>query len=446
MSMDATKQATVEVCRRGPGTLSVPRRWLYRGVALGMAAIVCELILQVAALVSPAARIALAPPNQRAALTSLGVPIAVTDDLLGHRGNPAYPTHDSRGYPNRCVPASVEIVAIGDSQTYGPSGRPECAWPAALYAQVGVPIYNMSFGGWGPIQYVDVLDEALAFAPTRIIVGIYFGNDLYDAYRTVYQRNLHSELRTPGALAAIEEAERNGLVIETTKLLVMSEPGQGVTTAPKGVIARCQLGLSEHSKLYGASRWIKDQAGAWLFPVATMAAEREQLWLRQLAWVDRHPDIGQAFEHGRFRTIVTAQYRNQVLDLSDPRIAEGLAITRRVLDLCHRRCEKVGVSFAVVLIPTKEAVFRALGDDHDSHGRLAGLVANEAKVRRQLCESLEQLGITHIDALGHLQDCFRRTNQPYPVNRDGHPNADGHRAIARAIAETLANGDGQISP
>ena len=446
MSVEPTKQANVEVRRRRPATLPVPRQWLYRGIALGMTAVVCELILQVAALISPVARIALAPPNQRAALTSLGIPIAVTDDLLRFRGNPAYPTHDSRGYPNRCVPASAEIVAIGDSQTYGAVGKPECAWPAALHAQVGAFVYNMSLGGWGPIQYVDVLDEALALAPTTIIVGIYFGNDLYDAYHSVYQRNLHSELRTPGALAAIEEAERNGLVIDATQLLVMSEPGQNVGPAPQGVIARCRLGLSEHSKLYGASRWIKDQAGALLFPVETMAAEREQRWLRQLAWVDRHPDLGQAFEHGRFRTIVASPYRNLVLDLSDPRIAEGLAITRRALELCDRRCEEAGVSFAVVLIPTKETVFRALADDQDAHGRLAGLVANEARVRRQLCESLEQLGITHIDALGHLQDCFRRTNQPYPVTRDGHPNADGHRAIARAAAETLAHGHRQSSP
>lgn len=444
--MDPTKQATVEVRRRRPVALPLPRRWLYRGIALGMAAIVCELILQVAALLSPVARIALTPPNQRAAPTSLGIPILVTDDLLGHRGNPAYPTHDSRGYPNRRVPSSVEIVAIGDSQTYGAVGKPERAWPATLRDQVGASVYNMSFGGWGPIQYLDVLDKALAFAPTTIIVGIYFGNDLYDAYHSVYQRKLHLELRTPRALAAIEEVERNGSVIDATKTLVMSKPGKHGEPAPQGVIARCRLGLSERSKLYGASRWIMDQGSALLFPVATMASERDRLWLRQLAWVDRHPDLGQAFEHGRFRTIVAAPYRNLVLDLSDPRIAEGLAITRHVLELCDRRCEEAGVSFAVVLIPTKEAVFSALADDQDAHGRLAGLVANEARVRRQLCESLKQLGITHIDALGHLQDCFRRANQPYPVTRDGHPNADGHRAIARAVAETLANGHRPISP
>ena len=446
MSVEPTQQAAVEVLPCRLTTLPAPRRWLYRGIALGMAAIGCELILQVTALISPVARIALARPSQRAALPSPGVPSVLTDDLLGYRGNPAFPTHDSLGYPNRRVPASVEIVAIGDSQTYGAVGKPERAWPAALHAQVGASVYNMSFGGWGPIQYRDVLDKALAFTPTTIIVGVYFGNDLYDAYHSVYQRNQHLELRTPGALAAIEEVERNGPVIDATKTLVMSQPRKDAKPAPQGVIARCRLGLSEHSKLYGASRWIMDQGSALLFPVATMAADREQRWLRQLAWANRHPDLGQAFEHGRFRTIVASPYRNLVLDLSDPRIAEGLAITRRVLELCDRRCEEAGVSFAVVLIPTKETVFSALADDQDAHGRLAGLVANEARVRRQLCESLEQLGITHIDALGHLQDCFRRTNQPYPVTRDGHPNADGHRAIARAAAETLANGHRQSSP
>lgn len=70
-----------------------------------------ELALQLACLVSPRLWMALAP--WRASV--------VDDPRLGLRGSPDFPEHDAWGCRNPRVPETTQIVAIGDSQTYGTS-------------------------------------------------------------------------------------------------------------------------------------------------------------------------------------------------------------------------------------------------------------------------------------------------------------------------------------
>jgi hypothetical protein len=46
-------------------------------------------------------------------------PMTIPDARLGHRLNPAYPGHDVRGWRNQVPLDAADIVALGDSQTYG---------------------------------------------------------------------------------------------------------------------------------------------------------------------------------------------------------------------------------------------------------------------------------------------------------------------------------------
>ena len=59
-------------------------------------------------------------------------PPLVYDDVLGHRIEPGSGGHDEWGYRNKNVPESSDIVAIGDSQTYGIGATSTDAWPAVL--------------------------------------------------------------------------------------------------------------------------------------------------------------------------------------------------------------------------------------------------------------------------------------------------------------------------
>ena len=52
------------------------------------------------------------------------------------------------------------IVAIGDSQTYGMAVRREQAWPQQIETLSGRTVYNMSFGGYGLVEGLALLEEA----------------------------------------------------------------------------------------------------------------------------------------------------------------------------------------------------------------------------------------------------------------------------------------------
>ena len=106
----------------------------------------------------------------------------VPDDRLMWRLKPSiYADIDEAGYRNTAIPERVDLVGIGDSQTYGYNAFPEESWPHALAARAGKTAYSISIGGWGPVQYAAVVDRALELEPEKILFGFYMGNDFHDA-------------------------------------------------------------------------------------------------------------------------------------------------------------------------------------------------------------------------------------------------------------------------
>jgi hypothetical protein len=99
----------------------------------------------------------------------------------------------------------------------------------------------------------------------------------------------------------------------------------------------------------------------------------------------------------------------------------------------HRRATAAGARFVVLLIPTKESVFRPVV--REPAGAYARLVDSEERMWKAARDFFDRSGIAYIDALPPLQARLREGVQPYPVSHDGHPNADGHAAIAAAVAD-----------
>ena len=83
----------------------------------------------------------------------------VKDDILGHKIEPNSAEHDSWGFRNKSVPASAKIVAIGNSQTYGVSATARNSWPAQLQVLMREGAYNLSLGGYGPVEYYYLLQN-----------------------------------------------------------------------------------------------------------------------------------------------------------------------------------------------------------------------------------------------------------------------------------------------
>jgi len=116
------------------------------------------------------------------------VPPTIPDPSLVYRPNPEYPEHDGRGFRNPAVPDRAELVALGDSMTYGVGVAPEESWPRQLATLAGRTMYNISYGGYGPVHSLLLWDEALSFQPHVVIEAVYVGNDLFDASTSLWPR------------------------------------------------------------------------------------------------------------------------------------------------------------------------------------------------------------------------------------------------------------------
>ena len=114
------------------------------------------------------------------------LPRLVPDDFLFHRVEGYTGGHDAWGFRNPHKPKSADIVCIGNSLTYGISATAYDSWPAVLGRIRATSVYNMSLGGYGPIQYFYLMrTKAVELHPKVVIVGFYFGNDLLDVYNEV---------------------------------------------------------------------------------------------------------------------------------------------------------------------------------------------------------------------------------------------------------------------
>ncbi len=96
--------------------------------------------------------------------------------------------HDLLGFRNHEIPNVVDIIVIGDSQTYGVNALLEANWPSQMKQSLKSDrtVYAMATGGWGAIQYLDMLSKSTVFKPELIIVAFYSGNDPSETFSLVY--------------------------------------------------------------------------------------------------------------------------------------------------------------------------------------------------------------------------------------------------------------------
>lgn len=121
----------------------------------------------------------------------------IPDPILKTRARPFLPAHggtgphDLLGLRNHAVPNSADIIAIGDSQTYGNNVVVALNWPNTLQRILRTSghaksVYSMATGGWGAIQYLEVSRYAAVFSPKTLIVAFYTGNDPIDTFTLAY--------------------------------------------------------------------------------------------------------------------------------------------------------------------------------------------------------------------------------------------------------------------
>jgi len=317
------------------------------------------------------------------------------DEVLRYKIEPNSGAHDSWGYRNKKVPDSAEIVAIGDSQTYGISATASNSWPAALETISGEKTYNLGLGGYGPAEYLYLMEEnALKLNPQMIVVGLYLGNDLKDSLTAVYSVPVWENLRNPDFSYSDDDREN----LEQDSLTDW---------------------LSGNSVLYRivSSSFIGDN-------------------LRQQRRISKGEDILmlELPEYG-ISTGFTPDRRLEGLDLSNPDVREGLRLTLGFFDQMNQLANEKNIDFLVAIIPTKETVyseFLSQSKELSNSFEMTKLIQSEEVVNKFIQAYFKDHGIPFVDVLGPMREAVK-SEQLYPNNFGGHPNKNGYRIIAETI-------------
>ncbi|HEV7799392.1 MAG TPA: hypothetical protein VGO73_14635 [Pyrinomonadaceae bacterium] len=375
----------------------------------------------------------------------------VNDPVLGLKLLPYAQGHDANGFRNDTVSQQVDIVALGDSQTWGINAERKDAWPQQLAKISGRSVYNMGLGGFGPVQYRVLTPQALRFSPQVIVVAVYLGNDIYDAYHMTYQYEAHQDLRS----SAAGDLSADTVGVRTNDL--WSEEKNFHASFGRSSVSGWSVWLREHTALGR----LLNRTGWW-------PGSRDIDYEIDKGWAMAYSAHGAVCEEPGRQTVFTTAYRLAGLDLDEPRNGEGLRITGELLGQMQAEVNAKQVQLMVVLVPTKETVYatvavgraflpvRLSASDYttdrnacptssrkiDLNPTYQKLVEMEGRVRSKLISTCQVKHIQCIDALPYLSSALDRGERIYPTTTESHPTANGYFVIASAVNENL----GKLGP
>ena len=341
----------------------------------------------------------------------------VSDEVLG--AVPSNKTNagqfDAWGFRNRLVPQTSDIVAIGDSHTYGNTAVMEDSWPYVLGRLSGRQVYNMALGGYGPNQYLNLLKtKAVKLKPRTIIVGLYMGDDFENAFLITYGLNYWAYLRA--------------LPAEKVKFDIWEVP------PPARWHNKARLWLSRNSIVYQL-----------VFHGSIFGRFQGEVQIRnahQLSGAATSLSVPE-------KNILEAFLPKGILlrlDQESESVREGMRITFELLTEMNEVSRQNQAKFIVVIIPTKEMVF-AQYLEHNSSLPLSDvldrLLHNERLARERTFEFLKNSHISFVDTLPVLrgslsQELYARTAT------DMHPNRNGYRKIGEAVFDALQKTGGEL--
>ena len=338
---------------------------------------------------------------------------------------------DANGFRNPAVLTQANIVTFGDSMTAGNGVTREESWPSVLGVLASTSVYNMAVSGYGPVQYAKLSEDATALNPRIALVGLYTGNDMYDAYDLAYNFDAWKALRDPAFATATSPVSQADGEIRT----------QVLAGAKKGTVSyytfTVRYWFREHVHLYAllgnASRTLREKIGL-------AHSETEKLAdVAKLGTED--PSLAFVYDKDeKTKTILSAVYRRDVVDLSVPTTKEGWRIAEGRLHVMAEQFQAPTTTMVVVvIIPTKELAYTLY---MDKMGDIYPVELKEYQSKeleliaaiQEYCatEKIACLDITpaYVEAIDAKVGAFK------PV-MDGHPAAPGYGVIAETVFDYL---------
>jgi len=331
------------------------------------------------------------------------------DDVLGITIAPNARGLDSWGFRNPAVPESAQVVALGDSHTFGNTATMNDAWPSVVSRETGLTVYNLGLGGYGPNQYYHLLmTRGLSLHPKWVLCGLYMGDDFENAYSITYGLDHWASLRT---------GKRKSV---NADIWDDSEP-PGPFKVVRNWLSRESVvyRLVVHGPVLGA---VKEgvrfsRAARGQDPDVTVLEIPE----RKIREAFRPAGIAARLDQGR------------------DEVREGMRITFELLDRMNAACRAHGCAFGVVIIPTKETVSASELQAKPGlplRDAVTRVISNERRARGDLEAFLDRERIPYVDTLPALRGAIGEELYA-KTTADMHPGRNGYRVIAGAVSQFI---------
>ena len=328
----------------------------------------------------------------------------IDDDILSYRLDASLGGIDSNGFRNAAVPESADIVAVGDSFTYGVNVDPQYSWPNQLAAMTNLTVYNFGVSGYDILQYDHLIDEAIKLNPEYIIVGLYISNDLKVC-------KLLTSLDY-----WIEWAKKRGY-------------DSGFCYAKQEKKRRFQLTNFEiiNDAMYETA------IGSLTTYVWELVSERFSLGTEGQSVVVRNDSNPTIITSG------TLSGHNMNMDLTRPEASLGFHIAKDVLIEAKDKLDKKNITLVILFIPSKEITYFDYleAGDYQLPKAYYDLISRERSLRDKFIKIFDEHDIDYVDAEPYVTEALSESKKVYLNIGDGHPVRAGYEAYAKAVYENI---------
>ena len=365
-----------------------------------------------------ALRVSLPFFEQTSVKVDVNDPVVHPDPVLGlaivpgsYDGN-----NDTRGFKNRVALEHAEIVALGDSQTYGPLIGPDgmdTSWPAELSRIASTSVYNMGVWGYGTGQYSALFDRALSLHPKAVVVGMWSGNDIFDTYDLIYHNDAWMHVRNPNF----------------------------ANSAPQTVEDSKQL----HTPMREMRQWIRDRSVLY-----KTLGDRTRIWREEVGlasprtigtrdWSNVNPDASLLYEaRPELKTLFWCGHRVAGVDVNDPNVLEGLRLSKEFLIDMNTRAKAQGVKLVLIIYPSKMSAYNELIRAANlSNPLFMKIVKDEAELKEEILTVCNGHDIACVDALPTFQAELGTGKKMYKENWDEHSTPIGYEVYAKVAKDAL---------